>query len=235
MKFLSPRELLEIWERGSRLQPLDQGLLVLSAALPGIQPDEIAGWPLGRRNRALLELHAACIAPQLQAWAECDNCRERMEFEVDTRSFLSTFERSDSQKETVVVNGIAFRLPSSRDLALALQEPDPNQGARRILETCCIGESFVAWSAGDVNAIGEKLAIADPMAEPRLSLTCPACGKEQEESLDLLAFVWSELQALAKRLLRDIHTLASAYGWSEPEILSLSNYRRSKYVELALA
>ena len=37
------------------------------------------------------------------------------------------------------------------------------------------------------------------------------------------------------RILREVHTLAAAYGWSEAEILALSPARRRVYLELAAA
>jgi hypothetical protein len=233
MKALSPHDLLQLWERGDRLYPLDQALLVLRAALPEGQREAIADWSLGRRNRALLELHVFCFNARLQAWAACACCGEKMEFDLDTRVLLSMFEAATQQEETVEVNGRTFRLPTSRDLARALQEADAGQAPMRILQACCIGEAPVGWTEEDLNTIGEKLASADPIAEPRLSLTCPACGETQDETFDPVTFVWAELQAVAKRLLREIHTLASAYGWSEGEILSLSNFRRSQYVGMA--
>jgi len=90
MKALSPHDLLELWECGSRLAPLDQGVLALRAVLPEGRPETIADWPLGRRNRALLELHSSRFSPRLQAWTECANCGQKMEFEVDTRALLDT-------------------------------------------------------------------------------------------------------------------------------------------------
>jgi hypothetical protein len=235
MRVLAANDLLELWELGFRLCPLDQGLLALCAALPEVRPDAIAEWSLGRRNRALLELHAACFGSRLQAWAECASCGERMEFEVDAHSLLSGFGAADEQKTTVEENGYTFRLPTSRDLAQGAQESDPVRGAMRVLQACCIGKVPDHWTEEETDAIGERLATADPLAELRLALPCPACGATQEETLDPVSFVWSELQALAKRLLRDIHALASAYGWSEPEILSLSDFRRSQYVQMVRA
>ena len=41
-----------------------------------------------------------------------------------------------------------------------------------------------------------------------------------------------EIHAWAKRTLREVHTLASAYGWSEREILSMSAVRRALYLEM---
>src|SRR5262245_36852463 len=176
MKVLSTHDLLELWEHGSRLYPLDQGLLVLRAMLPEVQPEGIADWTLGRRNRALLELHSSCFSSRREAWTKCANCGEKMEFELDTRALLNTFGIASQQEETVAVNGRTIRLPTSRDLAQAGQEADPALGAIRILQTCCIGEAPGGWTEEDVNTVGEKLATADPMAELRLSLTCPVCG-----------------------------------------------------------
>jgi hypothetical protein len=235
MKALSARELLELWEQGSRLYPLDQALLALRAALPEIPAEMIADWPLGRRNRALLELHAACLGHRLEAWAECAHCGEKLEIELDTRVLLEKYGEPARQGETVEGNGLVFRLPTSRDLAQAAREIDPAQGAVRLLQTCCRGQTPGAWTEEDLDSIGEKLAAADPLAEIRLSLACPLCAETHEETLDPAAFLWSELKTLAKRLLRDIHVLASAYGWSEHEILDLSEFRRSQYVEMVHA
>jgi hypothetical protein len=46
-------------------------------------------------------------------------------------------------------------------------------------------------------------------------------------------FLWTELAAQAKRLLREIAALARVFGWSEAEVLSLSATRRQIYLELA--
>ena len=87
----------------------------------------------------------------------------------------------------------------------------------------------------DIDEIGDLLAAADPVAEIRIALRCPACGNEQDEVLDIATFLWAEVAALAKRLLREVHALASAYGWTEAEALSLSAARRSLYMEMVQA
>ena len=79
--------------------------------------------------------------------------------------------------------------------------------------------------------LGEQLSLADPLAEVLLDLQCPVCKGSFQETLDLAAFFWSELEGRSKRLLLDVHILASAYGWSEAEILGLSPARRNFYRE----
>jgi hypothetical protein len=76
------------------------------------------------------------------------------------------------------------------------------------------------------------MAQADPMAEIRVTVNCPACGNESEETLDIVTFLWAEIEGRAKRLLWEIHAIASAYGWTETEILALSDSRRALYVEM---
>ncbi len=43
------------------------------------------------------------------------------------------------------------------------------------------------------------------------------------------------MEARAKRLLSEVHALASAYGWSEREILGLSVARREFYLGMVRA
>jgi hypothetical protein len=234
MRSLSSDDFLNIWERGFRLHPLDRGLLALSAALPETSYDSLADWPLGQRNRALAELRCACFGPGLQGWIRCAQCEEKLEFQMDGRALMKQDVGCErNQGEPIVVNGHSFRLPTSRDLACAVREADSRLAAVRLLESCRLEEGVApAWSEEEMEEVGEILALADPMAETRLTLHCPKCGYEWYETLDLATFLWSEIEARAKRLLMEIHSLASAYGWTEKEVLSLSEPRRAFYLEM---
>jgi hypothetical protein len=232
MRRLDNATILSLWERGARWHWLDQGLLALSAALPDVTHKELADWPLGRRNRALAELHCRCFGPCLQGWLVCAKCSEKLEVQVDCRSFVGA-ELPDAGKDCVSAKGYSFRLPTSRDVARAALEPDPRLAAMRILDGCRLQPGpDLAWSDEEVEVIGEQLAQADPLAETRLSFICPSCGESREEALDIATFLWAEIEGRAKRLLLEIHLIASAYGWSERDILSLSESRRATYVHM---
>jgi hypothetical protein len=234
MRALASSDVLGLWERGSRLHPVDRGLLALGEALPGTSYESLADWPLGHRNRALAELRCALFGPRLEGWTSCARCGERLEFQMDARSLAAADTPPPSDPgPAVAVGGHSFRLPTSRDLAHAARETDPRTAAVRILEACRLeeGESPV-WSDRDIDEAGEQMALADPMAETRLTLNCPTCGSQWDETLDVAAFLWTEIEARAKRLLLEVHTLASAYGWTENDILSLSEPRRASYLEV---
>ena len=87
MRTLSNLDFLELWERGSRLHPLDRALLALEATLPHEPDDVLADWPLGKRNAALVRFRGACFGQTLEGWVSCPQCDERLEFALDTEAF----------------------------------------------------------------------------------------------------------------------------------------------------
>jgi len=234
MGALSSSETLALWERGARWHPVDRGLLALSFA-DRSAAESVADWPLGRRNRALLELHAEWFSSQLEAWAACPQCGEKLEFELNVQDLTAT-QPDGKQQTTVAVDEQAFRLPTSRDLARVAKSSGEQQAAIQLLELCRIsGVESSGWTDEIVEKVGERLAAADPMAETRVALTCPACGHAWNDSIDVAGFIWAELEARARRLLWEVHSLASAYGWSESETLALSAARRAMYLEIVRA
>jgi hypothetical protein len=233
MKPLSNRDFLDLWEQGSSMHPLDRALLALGLAVPEAQHGMPADWPLGRRNRALVELRCACFGSRLKAWTACTRCAEKMEFELDGKVLAPSANDADYGGGAVVVNGQQFRLPTSRDVALVAQESDSEIAARRLAERCRItGDDSAACPVIDLEEVGRQMSLADPMAEILIALACPTCGSDNSTHLDIAGFLWTEIEARAKRLLLEVHTLASAYGWTEQTVLSLSEHRRAAYLQL---
>lgn len=231
MRTLSNSELLELWERGTALHPIDRGLHALAFAMPQQPYEALADWPLGQRNTALAELHTACFGPQLEGWVACPECSERLEFAINANEFNV----APSQPE-ITVHGHNFRLPTSRDLARIATESDPHDAALLLAEQCCLeGFDAAGCSEQDLDEIGIHLAEADPMAEMVIRFDCSECGHVWDEPLDIVAWLWGEIDGRARKLLFEIHTLASTYGWSESEILSLSERRRRLYLEMVHA
>jgi len=215
------------------MHPLDRGLLALSAAFPSVS-DDCADWPLGQRNRALFELHACCFGPNLQGWSACPRCSEKVEFDLDG-SLLMAASPQVSSGTSVMIRGGQFRLPNSRDLACVLTA-DPDTAGVRLLERCRICDgSGGAWNEAALHDAGEILAAADPLAETQLALDCPSCSHQWNDVIDIGGFVWAEIESRARRLLEEVHTLASAYGWDEAETLSLSTARRASYIRMVQA
>jgi hypothetical protein len=79
------------------------------------------------------------------------------------------------------------------------------------------------------------LDAADPCMDFGIDLICPACTHAWAASFDVPRFLWEEIETRARRLLDEVHALARSYGWSERQILDLSDVRRGAYLERVLA
>jgi hypothetical protein len=131
---------------------------------------------------------------------------------------------------------VRFRLPGVADLTAAARAADPRAA---LLTRCLVSarRDGTAVPAADLpvpvqRRIAEAVEAADPGADVTLNIGCPECGEATRAELDIASYLWTELDAWARDVLLDVHLLATAYGWSEPEILALSPVRRRYYLEL---
>lgn len=244
MRTPGPGDLLDAWERGLGRPPVEQALILLAAACPEDGPDALATLPVGVRDGRLLDLRERLFGSELEMVAACPACGQAVEMEARVGDLRVTHEagRNDG-REDVVTDGyrVAFRLADSRDLlALAARAGAGGDPRRDLLARCVTagyGPDGAALPAGAlpeavVAAVARRMAEADPQAQIDLALACPACGHTWTAPFDIVRFLLHELHGWAKRLLRDVHTLAAAYGWSEAEILALGPPRRRIYLEL---
>jgi hypothetical protein len=130
-------------------------------------------------------------------------------------------------------------LPTGADLAAVTAVSDPDAARLALLEGCLLagrreGQPVLAADlpADVTRALAARLDELDPLANISLPLTCPACGHAWEVILDIVSFFWAEINAWAERLVREVHTLAWAYGWREADILAMTARRRQKYLDL---
>lgn len=242
MQMLSSEKLLEIWEAGLSHRPLNRAIEVLRMA--GIGPHDPAMLPLGVRDRYLLALREATFGSEINGIAHCPECGEPVEMQFTAAEIKLP---AVDAPETLVLDcggyAVRFHLPTSEDL-LGLELSGELAGAEeeddlRVLERCVSEVSrdgqpiTTAELPAELRiAVAETMAASDPQAQVEMALECPACHKGWLEMFDIESFFWNELQAWAVRMLREIHQLASAYGWSQREILALSPLRRSVYLNL---
>jgi hypothetical protein len=239
-----PAELLAVWETGLAQHPSDRSLLLHRAARPGAGTDELLSVPVGQREADLLALRRALFGERMQVRVECGACGEEMEFDLDTRVLGAGAELP--REPLRVTDGewvVEFRLPSVADLMAAATASGPTQARGRLVQACTVralrhGEPVDADALPELlperveRRIAEAAAEADPTADVRLTVACPECGDATPAELDITSYLWTELDTWARDLMLDVHLLATAYGWSEPEILALSPLRRRYYLEL---
>jgi hypothetical protein len=244
MRMLSARDIVLAWEAGQGKHPVDRALLLLALALPEIAPATLNAWTVGQRNAQLLALRQQTLGAVMPCFVHCPQCDELLEFTLDSEALLRLVpEDADpaDQMHTLTLDTctVYFRLPDSRDLAAVASSADADE-ARQILMARLIGEARDgdrALAVADLPeavmpALAEAIAERDPLAGPEFTLNCPACQHSWRAVFDIVSFFWTEIEAQAKRLLGEVHTLARIYGWHEAEILALSSARRQFYLEM---
>lgn len=233
MRALSATELLDIWERAVSQPPVQRALTLLAAACPESPPDALADLSIGRRDARLLALRALIFGPRFTAFARCPACDEPIELTFDARDLPVPADPEPPAELAVRVEDydLRVRLPTSADL-LALTAPADLPAARAQLLARCLVGGRVHLPAHVVDAVVAQMALADPAADIELALRCGHCGHAWQAAFDIASFFWREIHAWARGFLREVHTLAAAYGWREADILALSPARRHLYLEM---
>lgn len=244
MRELSAVDLLRVWEDGARRRSADRALALLRPAFPDKTLDDLASLGVGQRDALLFSLRARTFGEQMEGFAECPACGERMEFALSASEILArapglSVERPEPETVVMGDSTLKLRLPDSRDIS-AIEGAATQEGATSGLLARCVIEARrggAAVSPGDlsrevIEQIDAWMAARDPLGEVTLELRCPACEHAWEAAFDIVEYFWAEVNARARRLMREVHTLAREYGWSEPYILEMSAARRQGYLEL---
>lgn len=215
---------------------------MLSATFPGKSLEDLAALPIGLRDAYLLTLREATIGPKLDGFTECPQCGERLEFQLsisDIRVIDPTQPLAMEHQFHTEGFEIQFRVPNSWDLAAIVPYKETQKADAILLERCVLkathrGRSVQVEDLPEAIQIQltEQMAEADPQAELWLNLQCAACGHEWRSLFDIVSFFWTELNSQAKRLVREVHTLAHCYGWREADILAMTTKRRQMYLDL---
>ncbi|MEM9578074.1 MAG: hypothetical protein AAF999_13800 [Pseudomonadota bacterium] len=226
MTSFSASKLLDLWEASVSRHPIDRALAMLSLA--GVA-GPLADLPLGERNWQLMQLRRSRFGDHLSLWLDCPDCGERMTMQFG----VSDLPERAGAPAPVVVDGHAFRLANSRDLAALVSAADPASAARSLFRACALSpETLPKGAELDrlMREVGTVMDAADPWADLSFAAQCPSCTAAHDVPLDIGDLLWQELEVVARQLLDHVHLLASAYGWSEKAVLALSDTRRAAYL-----
>jgi len=229
---MTPERLLSAWEQGVHRHPIDRALLMVSLAESDFTVDQLPDLPLGRCNAALMQLHLDYFGGRLAAWLDCSACGERMEFELNAAQLPPI---QVDKVDSIEVDGCRFKLPTSRHLArLVNNKNDAQAAARQLLQDCAESTDSLPDEPSRfvelLRAVEAAVEEEDPWSSIALEVCCPACGREELADFDIASFLWNKIEHRARQLLDDTHLLAQAYGWTESDILEMSETRRRAYL-----
>jgi hypothetical protein len=248
MQTPSAAELLSVWER-ARSQPMTtQALMLLEAASPGASWEDLAKLSVGRRDARLLALRESLFGPRLTGLTFCPQCSQQLEVGIAASEIKVDGVDAGRELLSVMSGGYVarFRLPNSEDLSAIATgddcQPDEAATIGRLLSRCLIElrrngrrqrlDAARVLPPELIEAIAAEMENADPQANVQIVLDCADCGNRWLSAFDIVSFLWSEIDNWAKRVLREVCSLASAFGWRESDILSMSAQRRQSYLEM---
>jgi len=208
------------------------GLLVNS--LPGsLQPEQLTGLHAGDRDRMLAEVYQRIYGQRVESTVNCSQCGEVFDLDFSLSNLLESLNIGEDSEQVeplgdgsyLLADGLRFRLPTVEDefavIGLAAEVAE-----RELLLRCIedLPEGFdLNDRAGQIQAAMESVA---PIVDLELDARCPECGHEQQVHFDLQNFLLSALGAERGKLMAEIHSLASSYGWSLTDILKLPRSQR---------
>jgi hypothetical protein len=231
------------------MTPGARGTALLARCLEDAPPGAAQALGAGDREALLLQLRQLSHGDAMTCVLRCPSagCGEPLELALRVSELLLP-EYADAAPEYALQvahddadYALRFRLPNAGDLdqAAAIARDDGLRAGAELLARCIL-EARADGTAIDTRALPEAVhdavaaAIAerDPQAGIEFAMTCPVCAHAFVAELDAASLLLEELDARAQRSLREVHVLASQYGWSEREILAMPAQRRARYIEL---
>jgi len=233
--------LLEAWERSAVAGDSGRAAALLSSACPDTSVEHWETIGLPEVVLQLARLRQLSFGSGLTAYLPCSHCGDRLEFQIDLAQIIPHLETLSTEtiaEWTCGSDRFSMRPANQHDLAEAGTQNDPEEARWVLLQRCTringqpvTDENSAALRASEAQAM-EAFTRLHQGAEITFHVACVNCGHAEETDLDMARFLWAEVRHRVSRLFRDVHELASAYGWSEDAILAMPAHRRARYLEI---
>jgi hypothetical protein len=193
---------------------------------------------VGDRDYLILQLRRLTLGDEVQAVFRCPACDCNMDVSFDAKDVPVLFRPEAAADHSISLDSatsgtrtVRFRLPCGADQEAVL-DLDPQEAAVALLGRCVLDCGGIPLSVDEGDAIAAAMDRCAPQLDLELDLACPECGKQFLAPFDTTAFFLGEMKINGGQLLREIHSLAFYYHWSEAEIMDLRRDRRRAYLDL---
>lgn len=223
----------DVAERAKAILPTSQGAAGISTA------EALAGYwweaTIGRRIAALVHLVAMTErSASLAVTVACDSigCRAPLEMAIPLEA-IASHGSAPERFPVGLANGreVIVRPPVGADQRAWRQRQygSRDEAVAAMLESLLVEGNVADAEPRDIDVIAEALAERDPLVAFTIAYDCPCCGASSETAIDLERLAIQRLIAFQQGLLKDVHALASRYGWTETEVLAIPAPRRARY------
>jgi hypothetical protein len=172
---------------------------------------------------------------RIESTVPCRACEHGFELNFSLRTLMGDLSPHQNACVTgpddngiyTLADGRRFRLPTAADQRRVLGF-ETEQATTALLESCIVGGE----PGSDLETLQTAMATVGPIVDLDLNASCPECGSEQIVRFDIQSYLLQVLAHEKRFLNREIHRIATVYGWGAREILGLSRDDRRTYVRL---
>jgi hypothetical protein len=250
MRLLTSAELVQLWETGQGMPIAQRAVTLAEAAGDGTGPPA-ADLSLGDRDHRLMVLRCQLFGTQISGLDTCGQCGADLDVTFDLGPLVTGYPAARAPVTVRWADRVLHcRVVTTADVIAAAGADGPDFGDVLVSRCVTVGPADDGGASADgggasadgggaaiglpapvVAEVMTALAAADPLADVRLAMTCVECGHQWDVTFDIASFLWTEICAAVERILGEVHVLASAYGWSEAEVLAVGPRRRQYYLE----
>ena len=219
-----------------------EGVLVETTG-SAVTPRSAAALTAADRDRLLAAIYIETYGPRIANTLGCVHCGALFDVAMSLEDLFvylrpPTPEPPGDQTQWLadgtfrLSNGIRFRLPTGADECAVLGLP-VTQAEQVLLQRCVIEGNLAEDGRDTLNeAVQTSMEDLAPVLDLDLDAHCLECDRHQPAHFDMQHYLLSALRQERGQLAREVHRLASAYGWSLSEILSLPRSQRRSLVAL---
>lgn len=226
---------LDVWTAGSGVHPVLRGAAVVGPQGP-TDGRSLTDVPLAALATAALALLARHSTAPLDTLARCPRCDEEIELALPWEALREDETPPQTLRVPTSAGPLVLRAPTTGDL-LALVDADPVEARDAVLGRCA---RHPDGTAVDTSTLAEPdlVALADAterltgLAVAEVATRCPTCDRPIALVVHPENLLWQAVETAAGRALREVATLAAAFGWSEADVLAVPPARRRAYLEL---
>lgn len=204
-------------------------------------PDDILlQWTLHKRLQGLLAATTISCGQNADLTIRCANaaCLKPVDIDIDFLAFANTNDVRSFEWSAAEGINLLIDLPTGEDQyqwseAEVLRDRDMQKKIATSLVRKINGNTPTPdWQISDewLASLSEEFERQDPLTALKLTTNCPECSQQIDVDFDLEGMLLQKLKLKQKIVFEQIHHLASAYHWSEKEIIEMPSWRRAYYL-----
>jgi hypothetical protein len=223
---------LRAWERGAGQPAAVRAALALEIISPADHSTAVFA-----RDDALMRLRMSLLGPQVDAIVRCPGCDTEFDLPLDLSALASAAPEAASVPVETDGFVVLVRPPAAQDLEELPTDLPPEAFAAALFLRCVQSATHDGHPVGpsalppEIRTEAAAALTARGMESPSADLTCGECGHRWRAPLDIASVLSRDIDTWALRQLDEVHRIASAYHWSEQDILALSPARRRFYLD----